>query len=117
MYNVAGLTKKVEDMISDVRNGASSKYTTIVINEDTDVEENVTIRVSNHKANPQRVSGKTIIFVIPDAESEIEAEAGSFNFNINKKSFSRVAGTYELDENNCDENGNDIEYLLDYEIN
>jgi hypothetical protein len=36
---------------------------------------------------------------------------------VNKKSFAPIAGRIYLEDNNCDESGYDIEYLLDYELN
>ncbi len=121
VINILALADKVNEMIASVRNGAASKYHTFTINEDTDDEEDVTIRVSDHNANPQRVSGKTIIFVIPVAECD-ERDFNSA-FHIAKKSFQSVAGQYILDEDNCvaddtsSQYGDDVETILDWELN
>jgi hypothetical protein len=115
---ISELAAKVQSMIGSVRNGYPSEYHNITINEDTEEEESITIRVSNHGANPARITGRNLIFVIPDAQRDIERDDDDVtSFHINKKSFPRVLGTVYLDENNLDENGHDIEYILDYEIN
>lgn len=101
--NISELVNKVESMILTVREGGRSQYHTITVGED-----DITIRVADHMANPERVTGKTMFFIV---------ESNRDGNHISKKTFASIAGRIYLDENNCDENGYDIEYLLDYEIN
>ena len=108
IINIAEIASKVESMANDVRNGYPSQYCIITINEDTDDEEDVTIRVADHNANPARVSGRTIFFIV---ESNREGS------HISKKEFTPIAGRIYLDESNCDSNGYDIESILDNELN
>jgi hypothetical protein len=106
--NISELVKKIEIMIAAVRDGAPSQYFNFRINEDTDDEEMVTIRVADHQANPARVSGKTIFFIVETNEEKKYK---------GKKAFVGIPGRIYLNDENCNESGYDIEYLLDYELN
>ena len=104
-FDIAKLTEIVTDMVNAVRANGVSKYYSIPVGED---EDSITIRVADHMANPARVSGRTIFFIV---ESECDKSM------VNKKSFAPLTGRIYLENDNCDENGYDIEYLLDYELN
>lgn len=104
-FNIPALTEIVNEMIESVRRNGVSKYYSIPVGDD---EDSITIRVADHMANPQRVSGRTIFFIV---ESDCDKT------NRNKKQFASLSGRIYLDENNCDESGYDVEYLLDYELN
>lgn len=93
-------------MISDVRSGVGSLY----FNFDSESDESWTIRVSNHRANPARVSDNTIIFVVDVEKEETE---GYTSWGINEKTFADVKNQIHLDDENCNEWGEDIETILE----
>lgn len=95
--DIKTLAEQVQEMVSDVVNGACSQYMKY---------EDITIRVSDHRANPQRIQGRTIIFVVC---MENNYKGG--------KNFANVPGTIFINTDGKDESGYDIEYLLDYELN
>ena len=83
-YNITELTEKVTEMIESVRRTGASKYYSIPVGDD---EDSITIRVADHMANPQRVSGRTIFFIV---ESDCDTT------NRNKKQFASLAGRIYL---------------------
>lgn len=103
------LSRIVEERIERVINGSATQY---VKYEHPETEEDWTIRISNHNANPERVVENTISFVINLPEIESEDEVYS-SFSVNKKSFRSIQNQFELDENGCFyENYSDIEDCL-----
>lgn len=105
-YTIEQLEKKVETMISDVRSGFGSQY----LNFETESDDSWTIRVSNHRANPARVSDNTIIFVVDVPKEESEEYT---SWGINEKTFADVKNQIKLDDDNCNEWGEDIESILE----
>lgn len=112
MTTIAELTKKVEEMISNVQNGLPTQYTTFHHDESNTTWK---IRVANHNANPDRADNHTISFIIPVEEKVIADDDTRQPFHINKKTFSSVPQQYLIIDG-CDENGFSIEYLLTYHI-
>ncbi len=100
------LAQQVQEAIERVQGGAASQYIKA---------EGVTVRVSNHGANPDRVDGKFISFVIPVEEVEDEEYTGS-SMQVAKKSFRSIPGQYVIVDGS-DENGYSVEDILDYELN
>lgn len=102
------ITTKAQDMINSVINGGRSDYFAFDFN-----EKEWTIRVSNHRANPERVDENTISFVVFVPETESEDSWG-----VAKKSFKSIPNQFILDENGeFNEQFTDIEECIDYLIN
>lgn len=91
------IVSKIETAIEMVVNGYPSQYFAIEhIDEDED-DVMWSIRVSDHRANPQRISDNTIIFI---RESGISTD------------FNDIKNQIVLDHNNCNMWGETIEEIL-----
>ena len=103
------LTEKIESAIQDIINGYSTQY----IKHTDDNDNSWTIRVSNHMANPSRVSENFISLVI-DAPLNLNTEDG---WSINEKSFRPIANQFFLDESgDFTDSFESIEDMLNYVI-
>jgi hypothetical protein len=100
------IVKSTSQKIQNVINGAASQYFTF---EHPETEEKWTIRVSNHRANPNRADLNTLSFVLPNNE---DGECV-----IRKKSFSSIPNQFFLDENGeFNDNFRNLEECIEYVI-
>jgi hypothetical protein len=110
MESISKLSEKVEGMVNMVVNGFCSQYFSFTWN-----DELWTVRVSDHKANPLRVSENTISFVVEPSESDSEEYS---NWGRNKKTFRSISNQFFLDsDGDFTENFRDMEECLDYILN
>lgn len=108
MRTLADIIEKTEELVSLVVSGHRSQYFEFDYN-----EERWTIRVSNHRANPNRVEDNVISFVVELPENESSEDSGSWG--INKKSFQSVPNQFFLDEDgDFYENFKNMEECLTY---
>lgn len=110
MATITDLAKKVEDMISFVKQGFATQYASYY-NEKT--QTTWKIRVANHNANPERMEANSISFIIPIIEEDNDDSYSSLH--VAKKSFKSIPGQYIIIDG-CNENGESIEELLNYNI-
>jgi hypothetical protein len=103
------LIEKIESAIQDIISGYSTQYIKY-----TDENDNSwTIRISNHMANPSRVTDNFISLVV-DVPSNINTED---NWSINEKSFRPIPNQFFLDETgDFTDNFENIEDMLNYVI-
>lgn len=102
------LAKKAESMIELVRQGIGSQYMNFEFGDD---DTTWTLRVSDHYANPQRVTENTIVLVVDVDAQESEEHT---NWGRSEKVFSDVKWQYKLDDENCDVIfGDDLESIFE----
>ena len=103
------LINKINIAINNITNGYSSEY----INYTDNADNCWTIRISNHKANPLRVTDNFISLVI-DAPLNLNTEDG---WSINEKSFREISNQFYLNQfGEFTENFNNLEDCLNYVI-
>lgn len=87
---------KIEQAIQDVINGYTTKYVNCYDNE----ENSISIRISDHDANPQRMGENDLSLVINRIEEENEDDTyyGS-SIQRSNKTFTDFSRQYQLNEN------------------
>lgn len=101
--------KQIESAIQDILNGYPTQY----IKYTDDSDNDWTIRISNHMANPLRTSENFISLVV-DAPLNLNTEDG---WSINEKSFRPITNQFFLDEaGEFTENFDSVEDMLSYII-
>jgi len=107
------LAKKVEIAVESVLSGSASKY----INFEDENENNWTIRISDHKANPLRTDEHTISIVCLVPDTELSEDDNYECFSVSKKEFKNISNQYFLDDNGSfEENFCSIEEMLEYHL-
>lgn len=105
------LVSKIERSIEKVINGFPSEY----IECDSINGEPVTIRISNHMANPRRMDENDISLVIMLPELEESDEPITSSMCIAKKEFRHIRNQHFLLENGTfEENFRSVGEMLDY---
>ncbi len=107
------LIEQTEKAIQNIIKGIGTQYITYT---HPTTDEDWTIRVANHNANPTRCDENTISLVVVLIEDE-ESEEFT-NWSVNKKSFKSIPNQFFLNENGeFTENFMDIEECLEYTLN
>ena len=105
METIKNITEKVETAIESVVNGFASQYIKFYDKEDNQW----TVRVSNHTANPTRCDEYTISLVV-----EIENNEDA---RIYRNNFRNIANVYYLNsEGDFTEQFENIETMLEYHL-
>lgn len=113
MENLNLISAKVENAIEKVLEGFSSQYVEFTDNKDN----NWTVRISDHKANPLRTDDYTISLVVLVAESELNESEQYSNWGIAKKEFHGISNQYFIDENGSfEENFCTTLEMLEYHV-
>ena len=106
------LATAIENKIVLITNGLASQYISF---ENPDTDEIWTIRVSNHKCNPQRVDNNTISFVVFVPDNDMSEDDNYSSFGIAKKKFNSIPNQFYLNEyGEFEENFLSIEECLEY---
>lgn len=101
--NIQEITPKVESAIDSVKNGLASQYIKFYDKDDNQW----TVRVSDHTANPTRCDNYTISLVVDVDKSE--------DSRVYTKNFRNIANVHYLNsEGNFFENFEDVEMMLEY---
>lgn len=99
---------KLQEIIDRVVNGQATQY----INLPNDNGDLVTIRVSDHNANPSRMESVGFSLVVNRIEEEQDSEG---NWSINKKEFRDLENQYQLDENGeFEDNFSNLKQFFNY---
>jgi hypothetical protein len=102
----------IENKVENVINGSASQYVSF---EHPVTLENWTVRISDHKANPQRVDENTISFVVFVPENEVSENENYSNWGVAKKQFNSISNQFFLNENGgFEENFPTMEECLEY---
>lgn len=101
--NTPEIISKIESAIESVKNGYPSQYIKFYDNEDNQW----TVRVSDHTANPTRCDERTISLVVDIDDSN--------DSRVYSKNFKNIANVHYLNsEGHFFENFEDVEMMLEY---
>jgi len=95
MKNLNIISDKIDLAIEKILDGFSSQY--IEFTDDDD--NNWTIRISDHKANPLRTDENTVSLVVLVPEKENNYDENYNNWETAKKEFNDIRNQYFIDEN------------------
>jgi hypothetical protein len=113
MENLKEISAKIDTAIERVIEGFASQY--IEFTDDND--NNWTIRISDHKANPLRTDENTISLVVLVSEADINESEQYDNWGVAKKEFHGISNQYFLDENGSfEENFCNTLEMLEYHL-
>lgn len=113
MKTLNEISKKIENSIEKILEGLPSQY--VEFTDDSD--NNWTIRISDHKANPLRTDEHTISIVVLVPENDCNDLEQYSNWGIAKKNFHNINNQYFVDENGSfEENFCSVLEMLEYHL-